>query len=257
MSISIEQIKELRDATGVSMTACKKALEEADGDYDKSVDILRKKGAAKAADRAARETADGLVLIKTDGSKSAMVELKCETDFVSRGDGFKVLAESLVDKLLSGEITDSDRKIAEVEEAVMKLGENIQISNMTLVEGEIIGDYVHSNGRIAAIVSLEGGSVDLARDIAMHVAATNPSVLSPDEISSDLVEKEKDIWKEQLKQEGKPAEIMDKIMMGKEKKFREANALLKQDFVKNTENTIESLLEAAGASIKSYTRFEI
>lgn len=257
MSVTIEQIKELRDATGVSMTVCKKALEEADGDYDKAVDILRTKGAAKAADRAARETSHGVVFVKTDNSRAAMVELKCETDFVSRGEGFMQLAESLADRLLAGEIAADDRDIAEVKDAVMKLGENVQITNMKLIEGATVGDYVHSNNRIGVVVSLDGGDSVLARDIAMHIAATNPSFLSPDEVSSELVEREKAIWRDQLAQEGKPAEIMDKIMMGKEKKFREENALLKQAFVKNPEATIESLLADAGTTINGYTRFEI
>ncbi len=255
MSVSIEQIKELRDATGVSMTACKSALEEANGDYEKAVDLLRKKGEAKAADRAGKSTGQGAIVVKSEGSKTAMVELLCETDFVARGDDFLALAELLADRLLRGEIKESDRDVAEVKDAVLKMGENVQIGDMVVVEGEPVGDYVHSNRKIGVLVSLKGGSKELARDIAMHVAAANPSVLSPDEVSQDLLDREKSIWAEQLSTEGKPKEIVEKIMMGKEKKFREENALIKQSFVKDPDKTIEQLLASANAVVEKFVRF--
>jgi len=257
MSVSIEQIKELRDATGVSMTACKGALEEANGDFDKAVEILRKKGAAKAADRAERSTANGAIVVKSEGNRAAMVELQCETDFVSRADDFMALADSLCDKLLAGEIKPEDREVQEVKDAVLRLGENVVIGDMALVEGDNVGDYVHSNGRIGVLVSLSGGNAELARDIAMHAAATAPKVLSPDEVEQSLVDKEKEIWAEQLQSEGKPAEIVEKIMMGKEKKFREESALIKQAFVKDPEKTIEQLLQAATADVNKFVRFSV
>lgn len=257
MSVSIEQVKELREATGVSMMACKSALEDADGDYDKAVEILRKKGAAKAADRSARTTSHGVVFVKSGGGKVAMVELQCETDFVSLGEDFMGLAELLADKLLKGEISVEDRDLPEIKDAVLRMGENIKIGNLALVEGENVGDYVHSNNKIGVVVSLKGGNVDLARDIAMHVAATNPAVLSPDEVDEALVEMEKKIWADQLMQEGKPAEIIDKIMAGKEKKFREESALVKQQFVKDPDKTIENLLEQFGANVEKFVRFAV
>ncbi len=257
MSVSIEDVKQLRESTGVSMMACKKALEEADGDYDTAVDILRKKGEAKAADRSARATSQGVVSIISEGGKTAMVKLGCETDFVAMGDDFLELADTLAKKLLNGEIGPDDEDIPEVKEAVLKLGENIKVEEMKLVEGENLGDYVHSNKKIGVVVSLDGGDKQLAKDIAMHVAATNPEVISPDEVSDDLVLKEKEIWTEQLKNEGKPAEIIDKIMMGKEKKFREESALLKQAFVKDPEKTIEQMLNEAEATVNDFFRFEI
>lgn len=255
MSVTIEQIKELRDATGVSMTACKSVLEESNGNFEEAIDLLRKKGEAKAVDRAGKSTGQGAIVVKSVGNKTAMVEVLCETDFVARGDGFIALAESLADKLLKGEIKGSDRDVPEVTDAVLKMGENVQIGDMVLVEGENVGDYVHSNRKIGALVSLKGGSKELARDIAMHVAAANPSVLSPDEVSQDLLDREKSIWSEQLSTEGKPAEIVEKIMMGKEKKFREENALIKQSFVKDPEKTIEQLLTSASANIEKFVRF--
>lgn len=258
MSVSIEQIKELRESTGVSMMACKAALEEANGDFDAAIDVLRKKGEAKAADRSERTTSNGVVVVKTGEGKASIVELLCETDFVARGDDFVALGGLLADKLLAGEISlDAKDEIAEVKDAVLRMGENIHIGNMVVVDGDTLGDYVHSNKKIGVVVSLNGGDSELARDIAMHAAATNPRVLSPDEVPNELVEKEKEIWTEQLATEGKPAEIIEKILMGKEKKFREENALLKQDFVKDPEKTIEQLLSNAGAEIKQYVRFAI
>jgi elongation factor Ts len=257
MTVGIEQIKDLRAATGVSMMACKAALEEVDGDFEKAIDVLRKKGEAKAADRSARVTSNGVVVIKSNGGKAAMVELQCETDFVSRGDDFIKVAENIADKLLAGEISVEETELPEVKDAVLRLGENVRVANMSLVEGDKLGEYVHSNGKIGVVVSLKGGSKELARDIAMHVAATSPQVISPEEVSSALVDKEKEIWAEQLKNEGKPAEIVEKIMFGKEKKFREENALLKQSFVKDPEKTIEQLVTEAQATIEKFVRFAI
>lgn len=257
MAVSIDQIKKLRELTGVSMMACKTALEETKGDEEAAIDLLRKKGEAKAADRSQRSTAQGAVVVRSDGKKTAMVELQCETDFVARGDDFLKLAENLANKLLKGEIKPEDRDIPEVKDAVLKLGENLQIGNMTLVQGENIGDYVHSNRKIGVLVNVKGGNRELARDIAMHVAATNPRVLSPENIEQSLVDREKSIWAEQLKAEGKSVEIVEKIMIGKEKKFREENALLKQAFVKDPEKTIEQLLKSADAMVKDFVRFGI
>lgn len=257
MAVTIDQIKELREATGVSMMACKKALEEANGDATEAVTILRKKGETSLANRAQRSTFQGAVVVKSKDSKYAMVSLLCETDFVAKGEDFLKVAEVLADKLLKGEIKPSDRNLPEVKDLALKLGENIQIGGMKLMEGKNIGEYVHSNKKIGVLVSLQGGNNEVARDVAMHVAATNPRVISPEEIARELVEKEKEIWREQLKSEGKPLEILEKIMFGKEKKFREENALLKQLFVKNPEITIEQLLKNADAAIKEFERFGI
>lgn len=235
------------------MTACKLALEESNGDEEKAVEILRKKGEAKAADRVGKATGEGAVAIKVAGGKAAMVRLACETDFVARGDDFVKLADALADKVLKGEIKDADQEISEVKDAGLKFGENVKLADVALVEGKVLGSYLHSNKKIGVIVSLEGGAEELAKEVAMHVAATNPRVISPDEISNDLVAKEKEIWAEQLKKEGKPEAIIEKIMFGKEKKFREENALMKQPFVKNTEQTVEQFL--CGAKIGKFVRF--
>lgn len=255
MAVTIEDIKKLREATGVSMMACKKALEEANGDFDAAIDVLRKKGEAKAADRVGRSTTQGVVAVATGSGKVAMLQLECETDFVSRSDDFVKLADDLVAKVLDGSVAVDTREFPEVKDFMLKVGENIKIGNVALVEGPTIGIYIHSNKKIGVAVSLDGGTEDMAKDIAMHAAATNPRVVSPDEVAQELVDKEKEIWSEQLKNEGKPAEIVEKIMIGKEKKFREENALLKQMFVKDPEKTIEQIL--GDAKIKQFVRFGI
>lgn len=257
MAVTIEQIKELREATGVSMQACKAALEEAGGDFEKAVDHLRKKGEAKAADRVGRSSSQGAVVVKSSGGKTAMVKLLCETDFVSRGDDFVNYATEIADGLLEGKYSDSEKAVPGLAEAGMKLGENVQVGEMALVEAPVVGAYIHSNKQIGVLIALDGGSEELAKDIAMHAAATNPSVLSPEEVSDELLQREKAIWAEQLAAEGKPQEMVEKIMMGKERKFREENALVKQQFVKNPEHTIEQLLATAGANIVKFVRFSV
>ncbi|MCK9186066.1 translation elongation factor Ts [Candidatus Gracilibacteria bacterium] len=257
MAISIEQVKELRERTGVSMMACKKALEEANGDESVAVDILRKKGEAKASDRADRVVGQGVVAIKSENEKTAMVTLLCETDFVARGEDFIALADSIAEKLLKGEISVNDKDLPEVKDFALKAGEKIELGAMELMEGKNVGSYIHSNKKIGVLVSLDGGSPEVARDIAMHVAATDPKFISPDEVLPEMVAKEKEIWAEQLKNEGKPAEIVEKIMLGKEKKFREEKALLKQAFVKDPEKIIEQLLQADKAVLKAFRRFAI
>lgn len=257
MAVTLDQIKELREMTGVSMMACKKALEEAKGDMENAIDILRKKGEAKAIDRSVRETHQGVVSIKTSGKKVAIVKLACETDFVSRGDDFAAMADSLAEKLLKGEISESDTELKEVKDMRLKTGENVQLGGMKVIEGDVLGFYIHSNKKIGTVVVLKGGSEELAKDIAMHVAATNPACISPDEVSQKLVDKEKEIWRSQLAQEKKPAEIIEKIMVGKEKKYREENALLKQVFVKDPGKTIEQLLADASAKLESFYRLAI
>ena len=255
MAVTIDQIKELREMSGVSMSACKSALEEANGDMEKAIDVLRKKGEAKSVDRAARETHQGVVAMKVDGKKTAMAMLLCETDFVSRGEDFNKVVELLAQKLLDGSLKPEDTEVPEIKELVLRAGENIKIGKMVVVEGDNVGTYIHTNKKIGVIISLEGGTPEMAKDIAMHAAATAPVCVSPDEVSQESIDREKGIWRDQLAKEGKPAEIVEKIMFGKEKKFREENALIKQAFVKNPEQTIEQVL--SGATIKSFVRLAV
>ncbi len=256
MNISASAIASLRARTGVSISACKEALEEAGGDEEKAIELLRKRGLSQAAKKAAREQAEGLAFIAEDSSKIAIVLMRCETDFVARDDNFQKTGNDIVDTLLKqGEAAAKTKAEALIPELVQKLGENITLGEMHLVEGATLGSYLHSNAKIAVGIALEGGSKDHARDLAMHAAALSPKVVSPDEVTADLVEKERDIWKEQLKTEGKPEAMFDKIMVGKEKKFREESALLKQNFVKDPTKTIEQYL--GDAKVTKYVRVSV
>jgi elongation factor Ts len=255
MSISASQVNALRSRTGVSMMVCKKALEEADGNEEKAIDILRKKGEAKAAEKADRKMKEGIIVTKVQGGKAVIVSQYCETDFVSRNEEFRAIAENTAKKALKDGIdkakTEADKKIKEL---FTKLGENMSIE-IDLMEGKGLAEYVHTNGKVGTIVNLKSADAEKARDIAMHITAMNPVVISPEDLPDDVVIKEREIWTEQLKREGKPQEIIGRIMIGKEKKFREESALIKQSFVKNQEQTVEEFLE--GNMITSFIRKSI
>jgi elongation factor Ts len=243
MSITAAQVNSLRQRTGVSMMQCKKALEEVGGDEEKAIDLLRKKGAAKAAEKADRATNEGVVVTKVEGGKAAIVKLLCETDFVAKNEEFLKIANDAAETALK-DGAEAAKSAAEqpMKDLFTKLGENMSIE-VKVMEGEGIGDYIHSNCKIGTLVNLKSPDADKARDIAMQVAAMNPLVISPDEVADEAVEKEKEIWRDQLLNEGKPEEMLDRIMMGKEKKFREESALLKQAFVKDGDKTVEEYLE--------------
>lgn len=231
--------------------ACKKALEEANGDEEKAIEVLRKKGEAKSAERAERSTNFGVVAIEEANGKAAVVVLGCETDFVAKNEDFVNVAKSFAKEVLEkGEGLDLASRMNDLN---IKMGEKIELKTVKVLEGTNLGSYIHGN-RIGTLVALNGGEKETARDVAMHVAAMNPRVVSPTEVSEELLAKEKEIWTEQLKNEGKPEEIIGKIMMGKEKKFREENALLTQAFVKNPDQTIEAMLN--GVKVEGFWRFE-
>ncbi|MFA6024634.1 MAG: translation elongation factor Ts [Candidatus Gracilibacteria bacterium] len=253
MSVSIDQIKKLRDRTGISMTACKSALEEANGDEEKAIEVLRKKGETKAAERADRATSNGVVAIVQEDNKAAMISLACETDFVAKNEDFIKKAQALAQKLLKeGENADLSNEIADLN---IQLGEKIEVKERKVISGPKLDSYTHLNNRIGVLVSMSDGESELMKDIAMHIAAMNPKTLSPEDISADLVSKEKEIWQELLKQEGKPEQIWEKIMEGKEKKFREEFALLTQPFVKNPDQLIKDLI--GSNTINEFWRFEV
>jgi len=255
MSINASQVSALRARTGVSMMACKKALEEANGDEEKAIDILRKKGEAKAATKADRETKEGLIVTKIEGNKAAIVTQYCETDFVAKNEEFVEIANKAAEKALSDGI-DAAKTEAEValKELFTKLGENMSIE-IDLMEGEGLAEYVHTNGKVGTVVNLKSKDAEKARDMAMHITAMNPVVINPEDLPEDVVVKEREIWTEQLKAEGKPEEIIGKIMQGKEKKFREESALIKQSFVKDQEKTVEEYSE--GNMVTSFVRKSI
>ncbi len=254
MPVTAEQVAALRARTGVAIVAVKQALDEANGDDEMAIEILRKRGLAQAVKKADREQKEGAFFIASGPAKAAIVCLRCETDFVARSDDFQNMGQSLADELLAkgdaGLKAESDAKLPA---AVQKLGENIALGDSETVEGASIGAYVHSNRKIAVVVALDkAGMDDAAKDAAMHAAAMNPLYVSPEEVPEEHVTKEKEIWKEQMKDDKKPAEILEKIMIGKEKKFREENALLKQAFVKDPSKSVEQTL--GGAKVVAYVR---
>ncbi|PIR52644.1 translation elongation factor Ts [Candidatus Peregrinibacteria bacterium CG10_big_fil_rev_8_21_14_0_10_49_10] len=255
-AVSATAVSSLRKRTGVSILECKKALEEAGGDEEKAIEFLRKRGMAQAAKKAERDQSEGLIFAAEGDGSVAIVFLKCETDFVARDENFKALGQEIAQTLLSAG-ADAAAKLAEekIPAAVQKLGENISLGEMQRVEAGTLGTYIHSNGKIGVVVGLTGGSSEIAKDVAMHAAAMNPLYVRPEDVSAEAVEAEKAIWKEQLAKEGKPEQIMEKIMLGKEKKFREENALIAQEFVKDPSKTIEQYLE--GAAIEAYVRVAV
>lgn len=264
MAITASMVKELRERTGLPMMECKKALTEADGDIEKAIEDLRKASGLKAAKKAGRTAADGVVAAKVaeDGSYGVLVEVNSETDFVARDDNFKAFVAKVVDKafadrqvdvaaLMEGDLEDAREAL------VQKIGENIGVRRIELVEAPVVGAYVHSNSRIAAIVALSGGDVETARDVAMHVTAVNPQVVKPEDMAEDVLEKEKEIIKAQPDMEGKPAEIVEKMMGGRIKKFLKENSLVEQPFVKNPDVTVAKLVKDAGGDVSSFVRFEV
>ncbi|MBB5209938.1 translation elongation factor Ts [Microbulbifer hydrolyticus] len=264
MAITASMVKELRERTGLPMMECKKALTEADGDIEKAIEDLRKASGLKAAKKAGRTAADGVVAAKVaeDGSYGVLVEVNSETDFVARDDNFQAFVGKVVDKAFAERQEDVAALMqGELEEArealVQKIGENIGVRRIQLVEAAKVGAYVHSNNRIAAIVALSGADVETARDVAMHVTAVNPQVVKPEDMPAEVLEKEKEIIKAQPDMEGKPAEIVEKMMGGRIKKFLKENSLVEQPFVKNPDVSIAKLVKDAGGDVISFVRFEV
>jgi elongation factor Ts len=272
MAVTASMVKELRERTGLGMMECKNALVATDGDIEAAIDNLRKSGQAKAAKKAGRTAAEGAVAIKTSGdSKMAlMLEVNSETDFVARDDNFKEFVDLVADRALETKETTIETLMAlpaeqggssTLEEArlglVQKIGENIQVRRAQLIEAEgVVGSYIHG-GKIGVIVSLKGGNVDLGKDVAMHVAASNPLVVNPDEVSQEVLEKEKEIFSAQARESGKPEEIVEKMISGRIKKYLAEVSLVEQAFVKDPDTKVGKLAKDAGAEIISFIRFEV
>ncbi len=252
-TITAEQVAKLRARTGSGILDAKNALEEAKGDEELAIDVLRKKGKAQAVKKADRTQSEGAISIATDGKKAALVQVKCETDFVGRSEVFVKIGQDLAQTLLAKGKAAFDAYASEkIPAAVLELGENISLGEVKEVAAPILGTYVHSNRKIGVIVGLDSGTTEQAADVAMHGAAMNPTYVRPSDVSQAAVLKEKEIWKEQMKNDKKPPEILEKIMLGKEKKFREENALLTQPFVKDQNQTVEKML--GKAQVKEYVR---
>ncbi len=262
-AVSALMVKELRERTSLGMMECKKALKEADGDIELAIENLRKASGLKAAKKADRTAAEGVVVTRIAGDNSCgiVVEVNSETDFAARDESFLAFVNTVADKafadkqadvaaLMSGELENAREAL------VQKIGENIGVRRIELLEGDVVDAYTHSNNRIAVLVQVTASN-ELAKDIAMHVAAVNPQVVNTTDMPADVVAKEEDIIKAQPDMAGKPAEIVEKMMGGRINKFLKENSLVEQSFVKNPELTVGQLAKDAGAEVKAFVRFEV
>lgn len=277
MQITASMVKELRERTGSGMMECKKALQETDGDIDVAIENMRKSGMAKADKKAGRVAAEGRVAIEIsdDGKSAVILEVNCETDFVSGGDEFMsfvsaaaktALANNAADVATLGEMTldGSDESVEKTRQnMVSKIGENIKVRRFELVttDGATFGSYSHGL-RMAVLVEMtlgdkESGSDELIKDVAMHIAASNPMCVSEADVPAETLEKEKDILRAQALESGKPAEIVEKMLTGRIRKYLAEITLLGQSFVKNPDVTVEGLLSESGASVVSFVRYEV
>ncbi|NOX67730.1 MAG: elongation factor Ts [Gammaproteobacteria bacterium] len=268
MTISASMVKELRERTGAGMMECKKALVETDGNAEAAVELLRKSGQAKADKKAGRVAADGLVVVASDNGRAAIVEINSETDFVAKDENFVAFANAVADAALAAETSDVDTLNAQAlddgrtvevarTELVAKVGEKISVRRVAQIDAaDHLGYYIHG-ARIGAVVALTGGDADLARDIAMHVAATNPECIDADSVPADVLERERRIFSEQAAESGKPAEIIEKMVTGRLAKFLKEITLLGQPFVRDPDVTIDKLLQGAGATVSRFVRFEV
>ncbi|MGS2742672.1 translation elongation factor Ts [Halomonas sp. LS-001] len=265
-AISASQVKELRERTGLGMMECKKALTETDGDIDVAIENLRKNSGLKAAKKAGRTAAEGAVVTRVaeDGSYGVMVEINSETDFVARDDNFIAFSNKIADAFFTAKsedvaaVMDGDLESTR-EQLVQKIGENIGVRRAVVVnaaEGGVVGEYVHG-GRIGVLTILKGGNADVAKDIAMHVAAINPAVAHPEDMPQENLETEKAIILAQPDMAGKPENIAEKMVQGRLKKYLAENSLTEQAFVKDPNQTVAEYAKAAGGEVLSFTRFEV
>lgn len=269
--ITAALVKELRERTGAGMMDCKKALTAVEGDMDKAIDFLREKGLAAAAKKAGRIAAEGVVgsFVSADGKIGAIVEVNCESDFVAKTDGFKALVEKIaahivatkpadVEALLASEL-DGQTVEALVTASVAKIGEKISVRRFALYEAPegVVAAYIHGGGKIGVIVELKGGNAELGKDVAMHVAAANPSYLERSQVPAAELEHEKEVLSEQAKNEGKPEKIIEKMVMGRINKYYKEVCLVDQEFVKDPDQTVGKLVKAAGAEVLAFSRFQL
>mgnify|MGYP006273259247 FL=1 len=274
MSISAQDVKRLRDATGVGMMDCKKALEEADGDFDTAVDLLRKKGQKVAAKRAEKEAEEGLVAtrISDDGSTGAIVEVNCETDFVARNDDFQAFVDTVAERTLDATPDDLDALKAlpynddatigeELVAMTGRIGEKIDLRRFHVLHSDdgTIVPYVHPGSKLGVLVEVTGdGDLDDAgRDVAMQVAALSPIAVAREEVPEEVQEKEKEIARDAAINEGKPDHIIDRIVEGKLERFFEDNVLLEQAFVKDSSHSVEDMLDAADVQVHRFVRYAL
>ena len=262
MSISASQVKELREMTGVGMMECKKALVETDGDLEKALDLLRSNSALKAEKKASRVAADGMLVIHQDQGSVLAVEINTETDFAAKDEKFQVFCNDIKDHLAKNAINNVEELnevfASEREALVQAIGENIQIRRMVKIsDGDSIGTYLHTDGKLAAIVSIDSNDDELAKDLAMHVAASNPNCVTADQVDQELIARERAIFEAQAAESGKDPSIMEKMIEGKLKRFLSEITLVSQPFVKNPDQTVQALLSEKSAKVLSMSRIKV
>jgi elongation factor Ts len=267
MKITAALVKELRERTGAGMMECKKALVDSEGDIDAAIEAMRKSGITKAEKKAGRIAAEGLIAMQQKDNNAAMVEVNCETDFVSKGDDFKAFCDALVALVLTERPANLESLMAAnlgektVEQTrkdlIAKIGENINVRRFALMEKhDNMGVYLHGK-RIGVLVDMRGGSAELAKDVAMHIAASRPLCVSSEQVPAETIAKEKEIYRAQALETGKPEKIINQMVEGRLKKFLGEVTLLGQPFVKDPEQSVEKLLKAQGANVAHFERFEV
>lgn len=272
MAITAQLVKQLRERTGAGMMDCKKALTETNGDIDAAVDYLREKGIAKAAKKADRIAAEGTTYVASSGNTAVLLELNSETDFVARNEGFQALVKEMADHILATKPADLDALMAsEIEtgktvetklnEAISTIGEKLTLRRFVLAEktdADAFGEYLHMGGRIGVLVVVENSTdAEAAKDVAMHIAALNPKFVSREQVSAEELEHEKEILKQQALNEGKPENIVEKMVEGRLRKYLEEICAVDQPFVKNPDQTVAEFLKSKGGSLKSFVRYEV
>ncbi|MBM7572052.1 translation elongation factor Ts [Aquibacillus albus] len=273
MAITAQLVKELREKTGAGMMDCKKALQETDGDIEKAVDYLREKGISKAAKKADRIAAEGSTHIEVDGNSAVLLEVNCETDFVTKNDQFKNLLTELgnhlvkqkpdsVETALKQKLHGEGQEVEEyINSSIAKIGEKISLRRFTIFEktdNDAFGAYIHMGGNIGVLTLLEGSTdQETAKDISMHIAAVNPKYVSRDQVSAEEVDKEREVLKTQALNEGKPEKIVEKMVEGRLGKYFEEVCLLEQSFVKDPDQKVKKLVESKGASVKGFVRYQV
>ena len=271
-TISAKLVKELREKTGAGMMDCKKALTETDGDNDKAIDYLREKGIAKAAKKADRIAAEGLVHVETKGNDAVIVEINSETDFVARNEGFQELVKEIANQVLDTkaetvealmETTLPNGKSVDerIKEAISTIGEKLSVRRFairTKTDNDAFGAYLHMGGRIGVLTVVEGSTdEEAARDVAMHIAAINPKYVSSEQVSEEEINHEREVLKQQALNEGKPENIVEKMVEGRLRKYLQEICAVDQDFVKNPDVTVEAFLKTKGGKLVDFVRYEV
>ncbi|MGF2615677.1 elongation factor Ts [Rossellomorea vietnamensis] len=272
MAITAQMVKELREKTGAGMMDCKKALQETDGDMDKAIDFLREKGIAKAAKKADRIAAEGTTFIQSEGNTAVVLEVNAETDFVAKNENFQSVVKELSQHLLTNKPANVEEALEQtmangstvgefINSAIAKIGEKITLRRFeirTKTDNGAFGEYLHMGGRIAVLSVVEGTTdADVAKDVAMHAAALNPKYVSRDQVSEEEVERERELLTQQALNEGKPENIVAKMVEGRLGKFFEDVCILDQPFVKNPDQKVRQFLETNKAELKDFTRYEV